>query len=484
MSFEPRFYPEEWNRPQPIADSPRYTCFSALQSIPLDLTSSGSMVFYEGAELGLIKPEYAFSSSTIPIVPNDFFTEAELYDRDDACLVGSLTLDGVAVKTRDEACIGLVGHGEDATMGDMTTYRSVVYHTIDGIMHHTSPTPEELSAAATNGVTPNLAIDMVRYMEFVTPGGNIARITYPNFYSAPITSIADTREWLRAESERQWQGVLAAENATTISDSHRMIAQQYLSARPLSGEVPDWNAFITDDMIVQILQAKNWLHPDVTLKYQQAVESMLSYSHEHPDRDPLHYTPKIPEIPGQDYEIAYLGLTPLVPLAENNHDDEYNAIQSIYDQGLSSIVGLNFTEANTTGIPQNPNAQTQCGPPEGVSIFKWPSAIMCWIKAQLPPKISAGKCGGNTIGYNPSASKPRNDASYSDTLTGQLAALEGARVIPHLDRVYLTPGESLTIHADLQNDAHILTPPVGTTARFVVKKATLEDGSVIPQDQY
>ncbi len=151
---------------------------------------------------------------------------------------------------------------------------------------------------------------------------------------------------------------------------------------------------------------------------------------------------------------------------------------------MASISGLNFTEINTTGIAQNPNAQTQCGPPEGVSIFQWPAAIVCWIQAQLPPKISAGKCGGNTIGYNASSSKPRNDVSYSDTLTGQVAALTGARVIPHLDRAYFTPGETITIHADLQNDTHIITPPFGTEASFHIDRVTTPDGTVIDPTVY
>ncbi len=291
-------------------------------------------MFYEGSASGLLRMPLelnSFSSSTIPIVPADFFTEIERYDADDACLVGSITLDGTVIKNRNKECTRLVGHADDMQTANVTTYRSLVYHTIDGIMHHTSPTTEELNAAKNNGVTPNLAIDMVRYMEFVTPKGNIARITYPNFYTAPITTIEDTRAWLKTQSENQWKAVLEQENASSISESHRIIAEQYLSARPLSGDIPDWNQFISDEMIVQILQAKNWLHPDVTLKYQQAVESMLSYSHENPDGNRVHDTPKIPETPGQDYEIAYLGLTSFVPLQENA-DDEYNSIQANYNQ--------------------------------------------------------------------------------------------------------------------------------------------------------
>lgn len=43
-------------------------------------------------------------------------------------------------------------------------------------------------------------------------------------------------------------------------------------------------------------------------------------------------------------------------------------------------------------------SSAQCGPVEGVDIFQWPSAIMCWISTVMPPKISGGSCGGSTIG--------------------------------------------------------------------------------------
>lgn len=61
-------------------------------------------------------------------------------------------------------------------------------------------------------------------------------------------------------------------------------------------------------MVLKILQAKHWLHPDTSLKYRQAIEAMLSYSHENTSVTPLvDNPPKIPS-PSTEYEIAYLGL--------------------------------------------------------------------------------------------------------------------------------------------------------------------------------
>ncbi len=56
----------------------------------------------------------------------------------------------------------------------------------------------------------------------------------------------------------------------------------------------------------------------------------------------------------------------------------------------------------------NTNPATQCGPPDGVPLLQWPSAIICWIKAQFPPRILAGSCGPSTIGLSsPNTSAPQ-----------------------------------------------------------------------------
>ena len=61
-------------------------------------------------------------------------------------------------------------------------------------------------------------------------------------------------------------------------------------------------------MIEKIIQAKNWLNPDIAVKYKKAIESMLSYSHENIAVTPrIETAPKIPAL-SNEYEIAYLGL--------------------------------------------------------------------------------------------------------------------------------------------------------------------------------
>jgi hypothetical protein len=78
-------------------------------------------------------------------------------------------------------------------------------------MKHVSPTPDELTAAEQNGATPSLPIDMIRYVEFLTPKSGRARFDYPNLFDAPSSSIADMRTWLQNLSDTQWNTIISQE---------------------------------------------------------------------------------------------------------------------------------------------------------------------------------------------------------------------------------------------------------------------------------
>lgn len=101
--------------------------------------------------------------------------------------------------------------------------------------------------------------------------------------------------------------IINRENATALSPE-RVIVNQKIPSGILPVAPIDWNTYISDDMIEQIIQAKNWLHPDISIKYKKAIESMLSYSHVNNAVTPrINTAPKIPAL-SDEYEIAYLGL--------------------------------------------------------------------------------------------------------------------------------------------------------------------------------
>jgi hypothetical protein len=120
-------------------------------------------------------------------------------------------------------------------------------------------------------------------------------------------TIATVRNWLKTKSTEQWQNILNKENSTAISGDRAIINQQIppgvLPVSPI-----DWNIYVSDAMIERLIQAKNWLHPDISIKYRRAIESMLSYSHVNTAVTLFIATaPTIPTL-SQEYEIAYLGL--------------------------------------------------------------------------------------------------------------------------------------------------------------------------------
>lgn len=216
---------------------------------------------------------------------------------------------------------------------DRTKYQDVTYHTIPGILRHASPTDTEFDAAVQNGATPNLPIDMVRYLEFMTPKGNIARIDYPNFFTLSGNTVAEVRASLKTLSEQTWAKIITTESGSVLSEKEKQANVYLVSGTPVISPI-DWNQFISDTLIEKILQSRNWLNPDVTTKYKQAIETSLSYSHQYESGSILSSPPKVPTLTDA-YEIAYLGLTSFFP--ESTDNTESDEIKNDYSVRLSEI---------------------------------------------------------------------------------------------------------------------------------------------------
>ncbi len=202
-------YPKEWNRqsglcslPEAISMSPRYTCISNVASAPVAIDFASSV-----AEFASYTPS--------------------------SCNNGALTLDGKEIARSANTCITTQtsGNGDDMTTTtvDSTLYKNLSFHTIPSLYKHISPTDEEIVAAKVNTVTPSLPVDMVRYVEFLTPKGNIARIHYPNFFDISATDIPSARAWIRETSRLDWQSIIDRENVTVLT-KQEIQANSYLSA--------------------------------------------------------------------------------------------------------------------------------------------------------------------------------------------------------------------------------------------------------------
>ena len=213
-------------------------------------------------------PRYTCLTNHIPLGYSPEFGKSLSDFTSRGCYVGTLILDGRAIASANRFC------------GDSTTYESQSYHTIPSLLRHPSPTVAELDVAAKNTMTPSLAIDMVRSVEFLTPKGNRAVIEYPNFFELQGNDVASVRAWLRDQSQKSWNSILQNEQNTPES-AERLLVHPYLSEFSGSLSPLDWNDFVSDSVIEKALRAKYWLTPDVTDKITRTVETALSYSGEY-----------------------------------------------------------------------------------------------------------------------------------------------------------------------------------------------------------
>jgi hypothetical protein len=206
----------------------------------------------------------------------------------------------------------------------------------------------------------------------------------------------------------------------------------------------------------------------VTKKYNDRVEASLSYSQSFTGdiTDDIPLTPRL----SQWYEIAYLGLASFLPKGESDEEDP--AIQD-YQYRLWEIQGLNFAEYDDGLDDPERRATAQCGPPEWVNLFKWPAAIACWAKTLFPIRITAGSCGGNTIGTK--------DSSISSVvppadITRNSAALRNYysewRLVYTIDRSAIAPGETVGMKYYLDRAGSLVTLPPSATVTLDITSLT------------
>lgn len=281
-------------------------------------------------------------------------------------------------------------------------------------------------------------------------------------------TVADLRRELSEHAngnEGYWKKILEAENAINQDSFEADISENVLGAKDLPQKF-DWNDYLTDEFLEQIIAAKQWIEiEDTVQKNDIALKSILSYGQSH-------FIPHTPNKNQNGYEIAYLGLSPVTPRSSsvNSSRDALDQISLDYQQKLLAIQGLNITESNSQ---VDTKSAVQCGPIDGVELQKWPAAVQCWMKAQTPPKITPGQCGGATIGYNHSKEK---DAVLlqSKSIEEQKGLLDSAKIIPHFSRKNLSYNDSISFSSSLQNDTTVITPVDGTRAKLEIIAVTSE----------
>lgn len=319
----------------------------------------------------------------------------------------------------------------------------------------------------------------MRSVEFLSPKGNIVSFTYPNFFKAPGNTIAELRSYLKNLSDTEWKRAIDAENAITLRPAE-LEANTILGAGTLPASPIDWNTLVSDEVLTRVLQARHWNHPNVSEKYKKLVVSNLSYSHTL-GGDTAY---DLPQIPGSrdGYEIAYLGLTDFIPTASDTVGGTRNTTDEKYIEQMVTLDAINIAEADKK-IDDPYKESTVCGDPAGVDIWKWPAAIVCWIKTVKDIKIQAGSCGGDTIGMQksdtPHISIP---ASVVKDAAQMRSFLDTTSLTTSLPRTVIRPFESITVSMDLTKDGGHIEMSQDAQISLKVISLTSDGKTIDPAD--
>ncbi|MBP9779728.1 hypothetical protein KBD33_03855 [Candidatus Gracilibacteria bacterium] len=399
-----------------------------------------------------------------------------------SCIIGSVLLDGSTLgnetKKRGDKktdpcmkCYSGCGGGPDDEPQYIDLYEKRTYFFTkmqSPILRHISPTDEEIRAAENSGITKSLPVDMVRSVEYLwghaKEGIDIVnrmsehRVLYPNFFSLGFgNDVISARNWLNSLGASQgWA----------------------------DGSIKYWGtgAYISTGSLEKIINARNWLTSDVTSKYRRAVETSLSYTQIDPSRELYQQVPQYP-VSSNGYEIAYLGLSSFTPGSVGN--STATNVEREYELRRAEIEGINISEPHEQG-DKNPYAESdKCGPPEGVDIFKWPAAIMCWMQTLLPPRIIAGSCGSNTIGGDSSSSSPlvSPPAGFSSGAVGMRNFYAGGKLTYSTERTHMNYGDSLAIDFEYTKDNKRLNLPADSYLELQIT-ARDKNGSIIAPSDY
>lgn len=150
-----------------------------------------------------------------------------------------------------------------------------------------------------------------------------------------------------------------------------------------------------------------------------------------------------------------------------------------------------------TGRGQNLNMEDSCGGWDGVEIFKWFSAIQCWLKNLLPPKLQMeGDGEGDTVDFtqedqetfnNPmggngnnnysSPSNTNSDNENENNSSSEEPHIESVQITSSLDSLNLFDQEGATITAtvlDQNGEAYIPSEEIPATFVAVQNEPIVE----------
>jgi len=344
-----------------------------------------------------------------------------------SCIVSSLDLDGnrVALHSVAPTCsereTGGWWGGRDSDPDDSSggteqvctcpAWTNYDYKKIPSFIEHKSPTHEEFGAQVIALTSPDLPVDTDRYIDFISAIWEYAKIDYPHLFRVTPEENQDlTLENIDASLEKHLDeistninNIISSSNPNSLSSSERVI-YDFLKV----GTYPSATVDLHNDLVSRPLQtftiegdSKDISYYDtlvfsiywanlktVSGKYKFVFENYLS--DQFGGNDFLFHLPKNKK----SYEAAYIG-------APGDSQNMYIKLDP-EEKGTNpyaSIIARNIA-LNTSLLSSNvfspswEDGTFKCAPPDGVPIWEWIPAVVCWLQWLLPPTIgiSEGAC--------------------------------------------------------------------------------------------
>ncbi|NDK10028.1 VCBS repeat-containing protein [Candidatus Gracilibacteria bacterium] len=339
-----------------------------------------------------------------------------------SCKIKSLVYNGKEIQSQLQAQVCTNSSEDGRECNPCPPTQVYTYKNISSYILHTSPTNEEFGKQTSALFTPSLPIDTDRYIDFIGANGGTApsygykKIDFPQLFRVELDAGEDltlenvekkTKDYLDSISE-SINTVIANSNPGNLSAKEKEM-YEYLK----TGEYPRANVNLYTSLKNKELevytannQSKSISYYDTLVfavywnqlktpssKYKFVFEEYLSS--EFQDTDGQFHLPKAKP----SYETAYLAAPgdaqnmyiKLDP--EQKSDHPYAGIISQNLELETTLYGSSITVSDSS------EDTFKCSPPDGVPIWEWIPAVICWLKDMLPPtiEIGQGSCGYDTL---------------------------------------------------------------------------------------
>ncbi|MDP2089997.1 MAG: FG-GAP-like repeat-containing protein [Candidatus Gracilibacteria bacterium] len=294
------------------------------------------------------------------------------------------------------------------------------YKKIPSFLEHKSPTSDELTKQIESMIAESLPIDKNRYVDFVASNGEYAKIEYPNLFRLKIE---DNSKVSYATISKELDKVLD-EKSKEINELIRKTNPNSLIGKDKDiynllkiGSFPKDNFDLTKILKNKEDKTFKVAGDEKTLSYYDTLVLSLYWNNlnstsakygfifdnylidQFGEQESKYLLPKNKK----QYEISYLGAPGDAKNMYIKMDPKakaQNPYADIFTNNInlsSTLLGANVSGNDSAG---NNNQTFKCAPPDGVPIWSWIPAVMCWLGDMMPPSISIseGVCGPSIIG--------------------------------------------------------------------------------------